>query len=990
MLPVMITGDRAEALCFRVQVELIMMMSPERCTSWLGAGERVLPQQFGVLRSLDDPVARPARPLDKRRGRLHPRPDIRHQVVALGSIAFGFWKTRRSAGRDELEMLDQASSAPRAVVSTSAVSGSGMSSFWGLTRRQISQQTSEKSCCSAEKRGNDGNCRSARTEENPLIDRAHLRFGDLLKRHLAWGTWPGGTTKEPGRRWTAKSLAAKIGVSDRTVRYWLNNRHLPPEIETIERVLFGKNACYAAWRYELRQAYERRGAGVNNIPIRVPALFMGRDTVLADIAAEFDADKLPLAVSITALHGLRGVGKSTLAAAYAERHRGDYRAAWWIRAQAESSLRADLVMLGIRLGWVGTDDDEGPALKLVMEQLRQHGKGILLIYDNAIEAKRLKPYLPLGGEAHVLITSNAHAWRGVAVALQIDVWPKDIGGDFLTRRTGRTAEREEAEALSQALAGLPLAHEQAAAYCERLGIPLGVYLKRFAAAPTKFLGDSRHVPADYGLNVANTFTLAIEEAAKLHPAAQSLIVHAALLEAAPIPLFLFAEAREKFDEPLRSALADDGLDEAVAALRAFALVDRNTIFDERDGSTTADVISLHRLVREVAAQGIDQGRDRMRHALAAALATLYPDDAYSNSASWPRCRLLTPHLLSVCSHAMTDTALVLRCAELLNRAGSYFHSRDAYFAARPLFDRALAICEKELGPEHSDTATSLHNLALLLRAQGNPAAAQQFCERALTIRERALGSTHADTAQSLGTLASLHHDQGNFAGAQPLYKRTLGICETAFDPKRPDTATTLATNLGNFGDLLELQGDLAGAQLHYKRALKICETAVGPNHPDTASRLNDLAHLLQVEGDLVGAQPLHERALKIREQVLGPDHPDTAMSLSNLARLLSKTGEAARAEALFRRAIAIAERALGREHFLTQRYSSHCARLFLDMDRAADALPFAQAALATHEEISGPNHPWTKDSARVAADALTALDRGEEAAELRARYSIAP
>src|SRR5450755_1306821 len=101
--------------------------------------------------------------------------------------------------------------------------------------------------------------------------------------------------------------------------------------------------------------------------------------------------------------------------------------------------------------------------------------------------------------------------------------------------------------------------------------------------------------------VAKTFGLAIEEAAKLHPAAEPLIAHAALLAPEPIPLFLFAEGREQFGEPLASLLADEGLDEAIAALRAFALLDRETIPDEREPSITTDTIRLHRLVREVAA-----------------------------------------------------------------------------------------------------------------------------------------------------------------------------------------------------------------------------------------------------------------------------------------------------------------------------------------------------------------------------------------------------
>jgi hypothetical protein len=103
------------------------------------------------------------------------------------------------------------------------------------------------------------------------------------------------------------------------------------------------------------------------------------------------------------------------------------------------------------------------------------------------------------------------------------------------------------------------------------------------------------------LTVAKTFALAIEEAGKLHPAAESLIVYAAMLAPEAIPLFLFADAREKFGEPLATALAHDGLDEAIAALRAFALVAREAVIDDRDASITSDAIRLHRLVREVAA-----------------------------------------------------------------------------------------------------------------------------------------------------------------------------------------------------------------------------------------------------------------------------------------------------------------------------------------------------------------------------------------------------
>jgi hypothetical protein len=186
------------------------------------------------------------------------------------------------------------------------------------------------------------------------------------------------------------------------------------------------------------QTWRHEDGAISNIPIHVPFHFMGREDSLA--AIDKALGRRAGRAAITTLHGLRGVGKTALAAVYADLHHGDYRATWWIRAQTEITLRADLVGLGIRLRWVGADDKEDAAIAAVMERLRHEGEGVLLIYDNAIDADSLMPYLPRGGAAKVLVTSNAHAWRGVAMPVEIRPWPKETGADYLTARTSRRRE----------------------------------------------------------------------------------------------------------------------------------------------------------------------------------------------------------------------------------------------------------------------------------------------------------------------------------------------------------------------------------------------------------------------------------------------------------------------------------------------------------------------------------------------------------------------
>ena len=57
--------------------------------------------------------------------------------------------------------------------------------------------------------------------------------------------------------------------------------------------------------------------------------------------------------------------------------------------------------------------------------------------------------------------------------------------------------------------------------------------------------------------------------------------------------------------------------------------------------------------------------------------------------------------------------------------------------------------------------------------------AEPLYKRALAIREKQLGPEHPDTATSLNNLAGLYHAQGKYEQAEPLYQRALAICGTA-------------------------------------------------------------------------------------------------------------------------------------------------------------------------------------------------------------------
>ena len=304
---------------------------------------------------------------------------------------------------------------------------------------------------------------------------------------------------------------------------------------------------------------------------------------------------------------------------------------------------------------------------------------------------------------------------------------------------------------------------------------------------------------------------------------------------------------------------------------------------------------------------------------------------------------------AILGHEHTDTATSLN-----NLAG--LHQQLAnYAAAEPLYKRALKIMEKALGPDHPVTAQSLNYLGRLYISQGNYAAAEPLYRRALKIRERALESNHPDTAESLNNLAVLYMHQSNHTAAEPLLHQALKVREDALGPNHPDTAQ----GLNNLAHFYGSQGNYAAAEPLYQRALKIRENALGPEHPDTALSLNNLAELYREQSNYAAAEPLYQLALKIREKALGSDHPNTALSLNNLAVLYFYQSNYAVAEPLYQRALKIREIALGPDHPHTAISLNNLAELYQSQSNYAAAEPLFQRALKICEKNLGPDHPDT-------------------------------
>jgi tetratricopeptide (TPR) repeat protein len=599
------------------------------------------------------------------------------------------------------------------------------------------------------------------------------------------------------------------------------------------------------------------------VPHRRNPNFTGREELLISLRAALTSDQL--ADHTQAIYGLGGIGKTQLAVEYAYRHKADYSLVWWVRAEEPTTLATDYARLAQPLNLPErTASEQALVIKAVRAWLEQQGTW-LLIFDDAVEPAVVEPYLPYSSRGHILITSRYPDWGEIAASLRVTVLLKEEAVAFLLKRT-RLNNRRAAEQIVNLVDALPLALAQAGSYIAETACSLSDYVKLFHTHQVEMLTHGRL--AHYPATATTTWDLAFRAVRQQMPAAADLLTLCAFLAPDAIYVDLFRRTSIQLPEPLATVIADElALNQAVATLRRYSLVER-----------ADDTLTVHRLVQAISREQLEHEQRQVWVELAVQLIdNAFPYDT-SDVRNWSVCGRLLPHALAASEHAAHLQVALATTSRLLNQVGVYLHSRTSFGAAKTVKERALAIGEATLGPDHPDVATRLNNLALLLQDLGDLEGAKAHLERALAIGEASLGPDHPDLAMRLNNLGTVLQDLGDLEGAKAHLERALAIDEASLGQNHPN----VGRDLNNLGTVLQDLGDLEGAKAHLERALAIGEASLGQNHPSIRTRLENLGKLLRAFKDFEGAKALYERALALSEATLGHKHPTTASYRENL------------------------------------------------------------------------------------------------------------
>jgi tetratricopeptide (TPR) repeat protein/transcriptional regulator with XRE-family HTH domain len=694
---------------------------------------------------------------------------------------------------------------------------------------------------------------------------------------------------------------------------------------------------------------------VGPVPYAAPA-FQRRAGLLDALAKS-----CPDAQVVRALTGMRGVGKSQLAAAYARsRIVPDWRLVAWVNAADSAQVVSGLAEVAVALK-LDAPDAEGLA-GAVRHRLTEDGGRCLIVFDDVTDVDALAAFLPSGGQSQVVITSNLEQTAAFGLHIPVEVFTPAQALSFLAQRTGRD-DAEGAAELASAVGFLPLALAQAAAVIAEQRLDYRTFLTRLKEIPVQHY--LLHVAGDpYLEGVGETVALALDAAVRADRTglAHDLISLMALLSADGVPRSLLYAAG------LHGDLGPGGLelegdpekvvDDALGKLASMSLL----TFSDNWSAVAGHRLTM-RVVLERAAAADDGTMVRVAAGAIRVLRDMtrsMPDPRQDRTGARDTAKQvidLHEHLsrfLGSHDDPMTAELLRLRCWAMECLVRQY----DGFSQVVQCGPAVVADCERIFGPENEATLHARTNLATAFYQAGQLDAAASLSRLNLAVCQRAAGNCGKETLAVRHNLALVMEDAGNLEEAIDLWQQLLGDRERELGPDDEDTMATR----NDLAHAYEQNGDLDKAVPMRELLLNDSIRVFGPDHENAVVCRNNLARAYELAGRPEEATPMYEQTLASFVTMFGADHPYSLQCRHNVAGAYRLTGRLTEAISLYKQVISERDQILGSLHPETLRSRNNLALALAAAGRVAGAIELMARTATDREQVLGNDHPDTRKS----------------------------
>lgn len=751
-----------------------------------------------------------------------------------------------------------------------------------------------------------------------------------------------------------------------------------------------------------------------------PIRFGSRPTVATGFVKRQGQDELFEAVFArsqphTVLTGMRGSGKTQLAAAVAARCEEEgWPLVAWIHAASRKEILAGLYEFALR---IGIDAPKNIPLEIIVQRLLDRLRTVeaadrLFVFDNVESPDDLRDLIPEGTGVRTLVTTPRHFdWDGLGwLRLAVGAFDREQSVSLLCEHTGDT-HREAADRIADALDDMPVAITQAAATAQQGGYSLSGYLDRLSHHPLESSMshlEGANYPNAVGIALLMAYEQVLEQLRSKHPQQERIAV--SLLGA----LSLLAASGAPTHWLLRLDGDSDAVRDTLSFLKSAAIFQESSdgdktiihwlqghVYRETYLNDQKKLGEAHTCAASVLS-GIDvdrlenpeQRRHETHHLIEQLLSVTSQDYSHSLYSEPQVSSKLAETLHYATSLGMSQLALCLTdsvtraCDALGPHHPDTLTSRNSLagsYRASGRLDKAIALYEQTLedsirvlGPDHPSTLTSRFNLAGAYRASGRLEEAITLYEQVFSGRSRVLGPDHRSTLTSRDNLADTYWEAGRFDEAITLKKQILADAMRIMGPDSPGASAARLSLAATYRDA----GRLNEAITLYQENLDDVARVMGPHHPDTLTARNRLAVAFRDAGRLDEAITLNQENLEEFTRLAGPDHPHTLSARNQLAGIYRDAGRLDEAIRLFEQNLDDRTRTLGLDHPETLASRHSLASAYRDTGRLDEAIPLFEQNLTDFIRILGPDRPDTFTSRSTLAGAYQAAGKLDEAITL--------